>query len=233
MHIRSIALSLALLSSTVLAIAAETHTFDLLTRGKKTATVSYTLDNAKNGAKVRSSIDYTANTAPTRVVEYKVTPEGLFNSGTITTAQTHTILFYTPNKTRDTLQMAMNVNSESKGITTVPIAKPDFLLAFPDDATVWQVLLDTHKAHPHADSIYTLLQLSNRDTSSRLQPLRLETPTPSTGTFDGKAIALQHYVVTFSSGKAHLYTTEDGKLMQADIPLFGVTHVRTSFALDK
>ncbi len=233
MNIRTIAASLAIFSCAVFAMAAETSTFDLIANGKKTATASYTLDNSKNGAKVHSSIDYVATNLPSRVIDYKVGPDGLLISGTISTSQNRTIIFYSPSKAHDSIQMALTVNSENKGISTYPMAKPDFLLVYPDDAAVWQVLLDLAKAHPHQDRVYTLLALSSKDTSSRIQPVRIEAPVAATGKLNGKTIPLQHYILTFNGSKGHLYTTDKGRLMQADIPLFGVSHVRTAFELDR
>ncbi len=234
MQFRPVLLCLALLSSSVSALAADTHVFDLFNlKGIKLASASYTVDSSKKGIKVHSKTIYETKAAGTNhSVDYAIGADGLLDSATIQNMEDHILTFYSPSKTNDALTIRTMKAAQPTGAHTIALPTPEYIIAFQDDPSVWQVLMDTISAHPHSDNIYRVLVPATAKVADRIEPFRLNPHSESTGTLDGKPIPLKHYVLTFNAGSSDIYTDADGKLMQARIKPLGVHHVRSNFALD-
>ncbi|MDR3735060.1 MAG: hypothetical protein P4L10_05910 [Acidobacteriaceae bacterium] len=231
---RVLLLCLALLTSSVAAIAAETHSFDLVNgKGVKQSSTTYTINTGKNGFKVRSKVVYVTGNQGSRTIEYAIGNDGLIDSATLTNPEDHTMVMISPSKLNDTLTINLMKGSAPAGSRTITLPVPECTVAFPDDASVWQVLMDIIAAHPRPDHIYRILVPATAKTPDRIEPFRLSSDSESAGTLDGKPIVLKHYVLTFNGGASDIYTDADGKLMQAKIASLGVTHIRTNFVLDK
>ncbi len=232
---RVLLLCLALLSSSIAAIAAETHSFDLVNgKGIKQSSTTYTINPGKNGSfKVRSKVVYVAGNQGSRSIEYSIGSDGLIDSATLTNPEDRSMTMITPSKLNDSLTINLMKGSAPAGGRTITLPVPECTVAFPDDASVWQVLMDIIAAHPRPDHIYRILVPATAKSPDRIEPFRLGSDTESSGTLDGKPIVLKHYVLTFNGGSSDIYTDADGKLMQAKIASLGVTHIRTNFVLDK
>lgn len=231
---RTLALSLALVSALPV-FAADNNTFDITNRkGVKTATATYSIDKPKDGIKARSTVTYVADgPSATRNYEYRNNKDGAMTSASSQMID-RTFTAYTPSKTRDAININITKASTPAGSRTVSINKPNFMIAFADDTSIWQVLLDSAAGHP-ADQVYVLyVPAASAKTTDRLEQFRIGEPTPADGTLNGKPVTLKHYTIKFSAGSAQLYTDSDGKLMQAETgPLGNNTHTRTGFVLNK
>ncbi len=229
MPMRTLVLSVAFLTSTSTLLAANTNSFDLLNKqGVKAGTADYTVDASKNIIKVHSTLAYLSEGRDgSHIIDYRVGLDGLFITGNINSAKDHTLTYYTPGKAHDTLEIA-TLSGQSRVTHT---DKPDIFIAFPDEPGIWEVLLRVTAAHPHDDAIYTLyLPAPPPRTNDNVQPFRLIPATPANGTLDGKPITLQHFVLVFNSGRAHIYVDADGRLMQAESP-FTLKQTRKNFEL--
>jgi hypothetical protein len=229
MQLRTLVLSVAFLAPASALLAANTNSFDLLNKqGAKVGTANYTLDTNKNIIKVHSLLSYLANGRDgDRTIEYRVGLDGLFVAGNVNGGTDHSLTYYTPGKAHDTLEIRA-VSGQSRVTHT---GKPDIFIAFPDEPGIWEVLLRLAAANPHPDSVYTLyLPAAPPQTNDNVQPFRLMPATPSNGTLDGKPITLQHFILVFNSGRAHVYLDADGHLMQAESP-FTLKQTRKNFEL--
>jgi len=235
MKLRPIALCLALLTATT-AFAADNNSFDVLSRsGAKVATISYTFEKGKDGLKVRSVADWVSDgPGGARTYDYRL-KDGSVTTASMNNMTDHTLVFFEPSKARDTLSINNMKNNASTGIRTLTIPKPEYMIAFNDDTSIWQSLLEVDATHPTDNHTYLLfVPAATAKATDRLEMLHFNAPTDIDGTLNGKPIALKHFVLNFKTGSAHVYADETGKVMQVESgPLGSRTHVRTGFALNK
>jgi hypothetical protein len=235
MRIRSIALVALLASLSSSAFAAETNSFDVFGRGNlKTATVTYTIDKVKEGLRARAMINR-AGTVPTTILtDYKVTPDANFLLGTSTVRDAAQTTFAT-SKSHDTLTISVVLDKSPLGRRDLKLTIPSYLILFPDDPSVWQILADTATAHPHADNVYYVLALQvDARTHDHMEAFTWNAGGDKTGTLDGKPLTLQHFALKFKDNSVgNIYTDAAGKIMQVEVPYLGVKQIRTNFALDK
>jgi hypothetical protein len=134
------------------------------------------------------------------------------------------------------------------------IAKPDptpnpaqFLLNISANGRASTTRLDGHHAAvflPDFDpgALQTLLALNvtqnGRDLwavipkkAGSIEPVTIATDAPEQGTFDGKAIVVQHLTVTVAGGKMEIFAGPKNELLQAELPEEGFALVRTGFVL--
>jgi hypothetical protein len=241
MRIRSIALSTLLASLSLSAFAAETNSFDVIGRGNlKTATVTYSIDKVKEGLRARAIINRAGTIATTIVTDYKVTPDANFLLGTSTVRDAAQTTFAASkargaNTETATLTISVVLDKSPLGRRDLKLTIPSYLILFPDDPSVWQILADTATAHPHADNVYYVLALQvDARTHDHMEAFTWNAGGDKTGTLDGKPITLQHFALRFKDNSVgNIYTDAAGKIMQVEAPYLGVKQIRTNFALDK
>lgn len=237
MKLTSLTLSFTLLASSAAALAENkpTNTFDTFNGSKKMASSTYTLEKGKSGLKVKSSIDYLADgKGGARSNTYRIGTDGIIDDAALVNPVDHTTTFFTPSKANDSLDITLLKDSKPAGKRTVALQQPDLVVAFKDDPSVWQVLLEVTAAHPHDDHIYRLFVPSpDGKAGDRIEPYILNSPTEATGKLGDAAITLKHYQLRFNGGISHIYTDEQGNLMLADITALKVMHARADFKLDK
>lgn len=238
MKLTSLSLTVALLAGSATALAenktSTTATFDTFAGSKKTATTAYTLEKSKSGMKVKSTVDYLADgKGGARSYSYKIGSDGIIDDAALTNPIDHSTLFFTPSKANDSLDITLLKDQKPQGKRTVKLDQPDVVFAFKDDPSVYHVLVEVTAAHPHSDNIYRLfVPSSDSKTGDRIEPYQLSSPTEASGKLAGKDITLKHYLLRFNGGMSHIYTDQDGNLMQAEIGPLKVKHVRTDFVLD-
>jgi hypothetical protein len=235
MPVRSLALAALLTGLATSAFAAETSSFDIFGRGNlKTANVSLSLDKTKDGPHAHAIINYTSALAGTLVDDYKITPDGIFVLGTSTKRDAQQTTF-TTSKPHDALTISVVLDKQPIGRRDLKLQIPSFLVLLPDDPSIWQLLLDTAAAHPHADNVYYLLvPAADAKSHDRIEAFTLNAGGDQNGTLDGKPIPLQHFAIKFKDNSiGNLYTDAQGKLMQVEAPTLGVKQIRSGFALAK
>jgi hypothetical protein len=235
MRIRFIVLAALLAGIPLRAFAAETNSFDIIGRGNlKTATVTYTLDKAKDGLHARAIVNR-AGTVPTTIVDdYKVTPDGNFLVGTSTVRDAAQTTFAT-SKAHDSLTVSVVLDKLPLGRRDLKLTIPSYLILFPDDPSVWQLLMDTATAHAHADNVYYILvPQADAKSHDRMEAFTWNPGGETTGTLEGKPVALRHIALKFKDNSlGNLYADAAGKIMQVEAPYLGVKQIRTGFVLVK
>ncbi len=263
MKLRFAALSLAVVTMSVTAHAAETNSFALLSsKGETVGKASYTLEKTKDGFRLKSQFQYEIavsamamrmsgeddtsgkgsrhmsvdgrNLVSSRyVADYKLDANGNFLAGGIQNQSAQSMLSFSPTKKRDALTVNTMQSSTMTTDLSIPVPKPDFLLAPNYDPGPIQVLILTAINHPHADSFYMLVLPAAPGHGDITEEVAIQ-PAPAvaaSGTLDGKPVELKHFLMNYHSGHADLYTDADGKLMEADLGPLSARYVRTSFIL--
>jgi hypothetical protein len=97
------------------------------------------------------------------------------------------------------------------------------------------MMLTIATTHPHADKLYLVLVPAGSNPrgkeATQTIGLQLASDTPS-GTLDGKPVKVMHYVISYHTGHADLFTDETGSLMQADMGPLNISYIRAKFKLD-
>jgi hypothetical protein len=241
--------------------AAHAQDFNLVNAsGKTIGQASYTIDKTKTGFKVNSRFRYRATLAADGgneaaqvsaaelanqqgsdsgksiamefTASYKITANGDTTEATLKNGLTQTTIELQVSKSRDSVSMTRIQGMQPGNPVTMPMPKPDFLVAPDQDPSGMQMLLTTALAHPHPDNTYLLLVPSQSPRGgARAINVELQAPTDATGTLDGKPVALKHYTLKFYEGQAELYTDANGALMEADMTPLHTKYVHTKFEL--
>ncbi|MDE1162685.1 MAG: hypothetical protein PW792_12160 [Acidobacteriaceae bacterium] len=208
--------------------------FETFQGSKKTADSTYVLDKNKNGIKVRSNVTYLSATQGASSNSYKVGTDGIIDDASIRTSADKTLMMFTPNKANDELSIDLLQDGKAIGGHKVAMKAPtDFIIAFHDDPSAFQVLVDSLNAHPHADGIYMLMVPPKGTKAGRFEPYMMKDKAEAKGKFNGEEITLTEYTLRFNSGLSHIYTDKDGNLMQAEIKPLNIRHTRKNFELVK
>jgi hypothetical protein len=235
MKLKPLTLSLALaMASTAAHASTQNNTFDIFSGTTKTATGTFTLDMTKDGIKVHSKVDYVADKLGQLDISYKVGADGIIDNSTIIDSGKKTMTYYTPSKANDQLSIAIMRNNQNLGERKIPMQAPDFVVAFSDDPSVWQTLVNVTATHPHSNTMYQLfVPGTSKEHPDRLEPYVLNSPTAAKGTLNGAEVTLKHYSLRFNAGLSDIYTDADGNLMEADITPLDFHTTRSNFMLNK
>jgi hypothetical protein len=255
MKLRCSSIATATLALTFASVTyAQTNSFQMVNKaGRVVGKSSYSFSKTKEGYKVSSKYEYrtgvanaTADADPNKpatsganvvdsqlTAEYKVDASGNYLSGYTQNSANQTLTSYSPSKTRDVVIIASRQGGTDGGSKTLPMPKPDFLVAPDYDPSAIQMLITGAIAHPHEDHLYLLLvPASGFPPSNTALYIKIASPTDASGTLDGKAIALKRYPVGWAKATGDFYTDADGNLMQANIGTTGITYLRAKFKLD-
>jgi len=260
MKLRSVVLSLAFICLAVPSFAAAKNTFTLLDKkGKHIGSASFSIDKSKNGFKVHSDYEFTGETgngqndmpglpgvANSRggsassaefhySFEYSIDPTGSFQSGYNQNYASKTMTSFQPNKARTAMSIPVTQGSTQMGTRDITLAKPNFIMAANYDPSGIQVLINASLASPWPNNVYFVIIPATPDqdpnSSNYADNVLLQPAADTTGTLDGKSVALKHYVLKFHNGNADVYTDADGNLMEAIMNPLQTTYVRSKFVL--
>ncbi|HZL25705.1 MAG TPA: hypothetical protein VFC39_04155 [Acidobacteriaceae bacterium] len=252
MKLRSTVFALSLTAFAATAFA-QANNFQLIKGGRTMGKASYTIDKTKDGGyKVKarfeyrtglSSSDITADPSrpgsmPTTITdaqmssEYKVDANGNYLSGFTQDSADQMITSLTPSKKRDLVVVGQTQGGTSLGSKSLPMPKPDFLVAPDYDPSAVQVLITAALAHPHSDHLYLLVVPGIGNKGTQAMYVNIADPADATGTLNGKPVALKQYPVGWNQTKGALYTDADGTLMQIDVGPIGASYARNGFKLD-
>ncbi len=244
------ALSLTAFATTAFAQA---NSFQLIKGGRTVGKASYTIDKAKDGSyKVKARFEYrTGQTAsdvspdpsklgsgPAMITdaqlssEYKVDANGNYLSGFTQDSADQMITSFSPSKTRDVVVIGQTQGGTGLGSRSLPMPKPDFMVAPDYDPSAMQVVLTAALAHPHSDHLYLLVVPGIGNQGTQALYINIADPVDATGTLNGKPVALKQYPVGWNQTRGVLYTDADGTLMQVDVGPTGASYVRTGFKPD-
>jgi hypothetical protein len=244
------ALSLTAFAATAFAQA---NNFQLVKGDKTIGKATYTIDKTKDGGyKVKARFEYRTGQAasdltadpsrpgsmPTAITdaqmssEYKVDANGNYLSGFTQDSADQMITSLTPSKTRDVVVVGQTQGGTSLGSKSLPMPKPDFLVAPDYDPSAVQVLLTAAHAHPHSDHTYLLVVPGIGNKGTQAVYLTIADPTDATGTLNGKPVAVKQYALGWYQTKGVLYTDADGTLMQVNVGPIDSSYVRNGFKLD-
>src|SRR6185312_13618799 len=252
MKLRSATLALSL---TVFAAAAfaQANSFQLIKGGRTIGKASYTIDKAKDGSyKVKARFEYRtglstsdATADPSRPggtpaaitdaqmsSEYKADANGNYLSGYTQDSADQMLTSFSPSKTRDVVVVGQTQGGTSLGSRSLPMPKPDFLVAPDYDPSAIQVALTGALAHPHTDHLYLLVVPALGNKGVQAAYIKIADPTDATGTLNGKPVTLKQYPIGWSQSTGVLYTDADGTLMQIDVGPLGASYVRNGFKPD-
>lgn len=254
MKLRSAVLVLSL-ATFAAAAGAQANSFLLIGKsGKTIGKANYTIDKTKDGYKVKAKFEYRpgivvpsdnpdsygpssdgANITDAQFTsEYKVDANGNYLSGFTQNSANQTITSFSPSKPRDVVVIGQVQGGVGLGSKSLGMPKPDFIVAPDYDPSAIQVLLTSALAHPHGDHLYLLaVPASGPRSANNALYVTIADPTDTTGTLDGKPVALKHYALGWNKAKGDLYADANGTLMEANIGTIGVRYVRTKFALDE
>jgi hypothetical protein len=232
---------------------AQANSFQLIKGDRTIGKASYTIDKTKDGGyKIKSRFEYRTglvagyiSTDPSRPgdsptvitdaqmsAEYKVDANGNYTSGFIQDSADQMMTSLTPSKTRDVVVVGQTQGGSGLGSKSLPMPKPDFLVAPDYDPSAIQVLLTTALAHPHSDHLYLLVVPGIGNKGTQALYVSIADPTDATGTLNGKPVALKQYPLGWNQSKGALYTDADGTLMQINVGPIGSSYIRTGFKLD-
>jgi hypothetical protein len=252
MKLRSTVLALSLITFAATAFA-QANSFQLIKGGRTVGKASYTIDKVKDGSyKVKGRFEYrtgqlvTDNSPdPSRPAsmgpvvneaqmsfEYKVDASGNYLSGFMQSGTDQMMTSFSPSKTRDAVVVGQTQGGTSLGSRTLPMPKPDFLVAPDYDPSAIQVVLTGALAHPHADHLYLLVVPGIGRQATQTVYINIADPTDATGTLNGKPVALKQYPIGWNKTRGTLYADADGTLMQVDIGPTGASYVRNGFKPD-
>jgi hypothetical protein len=245
------ALSLAIFAATGLAQA---NNFQLVnSSGKTVGKASYTIDKTKDGYKVKARYEYKTGGSASPVSspdpnnpsissvpvteaqmssEAKIDANGNYLSGFVQDSAIQMITSFSPSKTRDSVVIGQTQGGTGLGSKTVPMPKPDFLVAPDYDPGAIQALLTGALAHPHSDHLYLLLVPGVGSKPTQALYITIADPTDATGSLDGKPVALKQYTLGWNQSRGVLYADADGKLMQVNVGTTGASYIRNAFKLD-
>jgi uncharacterized protein (UPF0333 family) len=238
MKMNLLVLPVALLLSTSPSHAekASANRFQTYANGTLIAHSNYTIQQNKNGITAQSSINYVEKKDGTTTNIYNIGSDGIINQATLDNSASKLRVIYATDKGNDQLSISMQQYGRPMGGRKLPLKPPaDFVVAFDDDPSVYEALIDVTTADPHPSSQYMLLiPGKSKSEPDRLEPyiLSKELDQPK-GTLDGQEVTLTHYSLRFSSGKGDIYTDKDGSLMEADMAPLHTQQVRVGFALTK
>jgi hypothetical protein len=254
MKLRSAALALSF-AVFAASVSAQANNFQLINSkgGRVVGKATYNIDKTKDGYKVKSKFEYriglaapSDNPDPDKpsydgssitdaqvTSEYKVDATGNYISGFTQNSANQTLTSFSPSKTRDVVIIGQTQGGTSLGSKSLPIPKPDFIVAPDYDPSAMQMLLTAALTHPHSDHLYLLaVPPSSAKGFNNALYITIADPTDATGTLDGKPIALKHYALGWNKAKGDLFADAGGSLMQANVGTIGVNYVRAKFALD-
>jgi hypothetical protein len=244
------ALSLTAFAATVFAQA---NNFQLIKGGRTVGKASYTIDKTKDGGyKVKAKFEYRTGLTATDATadpsrpgatpaaitdaqmssEYKVDANGNYLSGFTQDSADQMITSLSPSKTRDVVVVGQTQGGTGLGSRSLPMPKPDFMVAPDYDPSAMQVVLTAALAHPHSDHLYLLAVPGIGNKGTQAMYINIADPTDATGTLNGKPVALKQYPVGWNQSKGAIYADADGTLMQVDDGPLGASYIRNGFKLD-
>jgi len=244
------ALSLTVFVTTAFAQA---NNFQLVKGGRTVGKASYTIDKVKDGSyKVKARFEYRTGLTAVDVTadpsrpeatpatitdaqmssEYKVDANGNYTSGFTQDSADQMITSLSPSKTRDVVVVAQSQGGTSLGSRSMPMPKPDFMVAPDYDPSAMQVVLTAALAHPHSDHLYLLVVPGIGKQGTQAMYINIADPTDTTGTLNGKPVALKQYPVGWNKTRGAFYTDADGTLMQVDDGPLNASYIRNGFKLD-
>lgn len=258
--LRNLLRSGLLLVVSVAACAAEPNNFRLLSMaGRTVGKASYTVEPGKGGLRVRSSYSYrllpedlptTGNVGPAAVgrgtpgqeaqmhAEYKVAANGDLIEGYSENQANGLMTSYSTD--REHKLLISSVQSGVHGlVSTVDMPKPDFLLAALYDPAALQLLLTVARERTPPNGSFLLAV--PRAGSATPVAVQLKGEPDAAGTLQGQPCAVKHLALFFgedtaakdpqTAPRAELYTDAEGRLMEADLGIFGIRYVRADFKL--
>lgn len=260
MLLRNLLCSGLLLMTSVAVRAAEPNHFLLLSNaGRIVGKASYTIEPAKGGLRVRSAYSYrllpedlptTANVGPSAVGRGTPGQEAQMHAELKVAADGDLLEGYSENQTnglmtsysmdREHKLLISSVQSGVHGlVSTVDMPKPDFVLAALYDPAALQVLVSAARDRtPHNGSFLLAVP---RGGSATPVPVLLEQEPDASGTWNGQPCPLKHLALFFGENtaagasrtapRAEVYTDGEGRLMEADLGIFGIRYVRAEFKL--
>ena len=254
MSLRTALVSLGLVALAAASFAAApANSFNLVsTAGKNIGNAAYTITKDKNGYHIVGKFQYRfgssvqANSAGDThmgsnvafnegqfIEDFKVSEDGNFLSGYTQNSTNQMMTSFQPNKAGT--EVVINQIQGGVGQAhNLAMPKPNFLVVPDFDPATLQLFLTTALAHPHEDKTYLFLIPAGSNPRGKESPayviLQLAPDTPA-GTLDGKSINLMHYVLSYHTGKADVYTDTTGTLMQADMDPLNASYIRAKFAL--
>jgi hypothetical protein len=233
---------------------AQANSFQLINKaGRVIGKASYSINKTKDGYKVSAKYEYRTGIANAVVdadpgkpgmnganvtdsqfsSEYKVDANGNYISGYAQNSANQMITSFSPSKTRDVIVIGQVQGGTGLGSKTLPMPKPDFLVAPDYDPSAIQILLTGALAHPHADHLYLVaVPASGYPAGNNALYINVADPTDATGSLDGKPVALKHYALGWNKTTGDLYADASGTIMQADIGTINIKYVRAKFKLD-
>jgi hypothetical protein len=253
-------LSAMLLFVIVTAAYAQQNTFSLQRNKEEIGTGNYTLEKTKDGYKVDSG--YHVNTAPrpdTAHIRMGSTGTKVANAGSVVTnapdtediQQEHHYKLdngyvYTGGSVRDLNTEITNNFSSNKAHTQItlnrmrtgrattssdlPVTAPAMVV--PNyDASAVQALLYMATTHPAPNSVYYLIA-PMPSSASETGAIQWSATADTTGTLDGKPIALHCYTFTFGRHEYTVYADEANTLMEVEIRHPNMGYIRTGFTRD-
>ncbi|HEY5331029.1 MAG TPA: hypothetical protein VIJ79_14170 [Acidobacteriaceae bacterium] len=252
MQLRYTVLALSLTAFAATAFA-QANNFQLIKGGRTVGKASYTIDKTKDGGyKVKARFEYRTGLTAVDITpdpsrpgatpgtitdaqmssEYKVNANGDFLSGFTQNSADQMITSLAPSKTRDVVVIGQMQGGTNLGSRSLPVPKPDFMVAPDYDPSAIQMVLTASLAHPHSDHLYLLVVPGIGNKGTQAMYINLADPADATGTLNGKPVALKEYPVGWNQTKGVIYTDADGTLMQIDVGPIGASYVRNGFKVD-
>lgn len=253
-------LLIALLLGPLPTKGAEPNSFNLVTMaGQKVGKASFTIVESQIGFRVRSSYAYhlmpedlpsTKTTQPSVSAkgtpgqeaqihaEYKVTRRGDLIDGYIDNQANGLLTSYSVDR-----QHRLEISSVQSGthglVNTVDMPKADYILApLYDPAVVQMIVLALREQSAPVQSF--ILAVPSRGSVSPVV-LRVEQAPEdpkNAGTLQGQPCPLRHLVFVFGEhsqgqpmSRADVFTDEHGEVMEADLDVFGIRYIRSTFIL--
>ncbi len=250
------ALAAATLFSAVAATAQtgnQSVTFDLLANGKVIGKDVYKLNKSKQGYNLSSRYSYhVAGSEFDTSDDFKLSDDFIYLDGGASSIASQTRYSFTPNKTRTVLTVGTVQGGVQAGSSLD--VKPAFAILPNYDAGAAQAFLLEALAKPVEGNLFNIVvpgggsaapppESAGNDEESNHQATRSQTGNlaydagwnkgaDTTGTLDGKPVALHCYFLAAGKNRWTFYADETNTLMELDNTLARASYVRQKFKLD-
>jgi hypothetical protein len=232
------------------------NNFTILSHGKPAGKASYSFDKTKNGYKIKGKVNYhlsasagtldpvdpdpktprslKASSIPGDrqfIQEYNLDANGTYDGGFITDMASQLNTGFTPNKSRDKLDVILSSAGQQQLKDPIAI-KPNFVFLPNYDPSALQSVLLRATQHPTEKDLYLVVVPGGGRSDDEPVPAVWLTNQPEAhGTLDGKPLALHHYVLRLYKSEYDIFADETNTLMMGTSSTLSAIYLRDGFVL--